>query len=398
MTSLFNTKLDKNLRLSIPKNNAPIRLSKHEIINRPLKNKKNLTFNHFDKYQLSQGLSTQRYTLQNDNNDVKTTEYDTVLTLPSLDFIDFNKDKAHNTFTKTMSKSSKKSSKNKIEIKAKAYRILNDPKYFNNSMSTFKYYNKNFRKKSKEEKFKGVPIEFMEAMRLDVASNIIKANKYMITEKERLMKVNPKLKYYFHRNYINKIKKEKEMKRASEIRLIKEYSYRQKRIKEEEKLNDYYIDLLLKENEQHFYINRPMIDKKKFSQKFILYKNNSEEKKEIHNRNVRNIFSSILYDTFYKSQKIEKVQLTKKLLYRRFIQSLKKSAIEFKNIMIPFIDYVEYSKKSQNLSELVKAEYIYLIELNLLFCGFFILISLFKIKIKISLEYSVLPINTYFCV
>lgn len=50
-------------------------------------------------------------------------------------------------------------------------------------------------------------------------------------------------------------------------------------VKEEQKLNDYYIDLLLKENEQHFYINKPMIDKNKFSQKFILYKNNSEEKK-----------------------------------------------------------------------------------------------------------------------
>ena len=363
MSSLFNTKLQKNLRLSIPKNNAPIRLSKHEIINKSLKNKKNLTFNHFDKYQLSQGLSTQRYTLQNDNNDVKTTEYDTVLTLPSLDFIDFNKDKIHNTLNKTISKSSQKTSKTRSAIKTKAYKILNDPKYFNNSMSTFKYYNKNFRKKSKEEKFRGVPREFMEAMRLDLTSNIIKANKYMISEKERLMKVNPKLKYYFHCNNINKIKKEKEMKRASEIRLIKEYGYKKKRIKEEQKLNDYYIDLLLKENEQHFYINKPMIDKNKFSQKFILYKNNSEEKKEIPNRNVRNIFSTILYDKFYMSQKIEKVQLTEKLLYKRFIGSLKKSVIEYKNIIIPFNDYVEYYKKSQNLSQLVKNEYIHLIEL-----------------------------------
>ena len=103
-----------------------------------------------------------------------------------------------------------------------------------------------------------------------------------------------------------------------------------------------------------------MIDKNKFSQKFILYKNNSEEKKEIPNRNVRNIFSTILYDKFYISQKIEKVQLTKKLLYKRFIGSLKKSVIEYKNIIIPFNDYVEYYKKSQNLSELVKNEYIHL--------------------------------------
>ena len=363
MSSLFNTKLQKNLRLSIPKNKAPIRLSKHEIINKSLKNKKNLTFNHFDKYQLSQGLSTQRYTLQNDNNDVKTTEYDTVLTLPSLDFLDFNKDKVHNTFNKTITKSSQKKSKTRSTIKTKAYKILNDSKYFNNSMSTFKYYNKNFRKKSKEEKFRGVPQEFMEAMRLDLTSNIIKANKFMIKEKERLIKGNPKLKYYFHCNTINKIKKEKEKKRASEIRLIKEYSYKKKRVKEEQKLNDYYIDLLLKENEQHFYVNKPMIDKNKFSKKFILYKKNSEEKKEIPNRNVRNIFSSILYDKFYMSQNIEKVQLTKKLFYKRFIGALKKSVIEYKNITIPFKDYVEYYKKSQNLSELVKSEYIHLIEL-----------------------------------
>ena len=363
MSSLFNTKMQKSLRLSIPKNNAPIRLSKHEIINKTLKNKKNLTFNHFDKCQLSQGLSTQRYTLQNDNNDVKTTEYDTVLTLPSLDFIDFNRDKTHNTFNKTISKSSKKSSKTRSEIKTKAFKILNDPRYFNNSMSTFKYYNKNFKKKSKEEKFRGVPLEFMEAMRLDVHSNIIKANKYLISEKERLIKVNPKLKYYFHCNNINRIRKEKEEKRASEIRLIKEYGYKKKRVKEEQKLNDYYIDLLLKENEHHFNTDKPMIDKSKFSQKFIMYKNYSEEKKEIPNRNVRNIFSSILCDKFYSSQKIEKVQLTKKLLYKKFIGSLKKSVIEFKNIVIPFIDYVEYYKKSQSLSQLVKDEYIHLIEL-----------------------------------
>jgi len=363
MSSLFNTKMQKSLRLSIPKNNAPIRLSKHEIINKTLKNKKNLTFNHFDKCQLSQGLSTQRYTLQNDNNDVKTTEYDTVLTLPSLDFIDFNRDKTHNTFNKTISKSSKKSSKTRSEIKTKAFKILNDPRYFNNSMSTFKYYNKNFKKKSKEEKFRGVPLEFMEAMRLDVHSNIIKANKYLISEKERLIKVNPKLKYYFHCNNINRIRKEKEEKRASEIRLIKEYGYKKKRVKEEQKLNDYYIDLLLKENEQHFNTDKPMIDKSKFSQKFIMYKNYSEEKKEIPNRNVRNIFSSILCHKLYSSQKIEKVQLTKKLLYKKFIGSLKKSVIEFKNIVIPFIDYVEFYKKSQSLSQLVKDEYIHLIEL-----------------------------------
>jgi hypothetical protein len=65
----------------------------------------------------------------------------------------------------------------------------------------------------------------------------------LISEKERLIKVNPKLKYYFHCNDINRIKKEKEMKRASEIRLIKEYGYKKKRVKEEQKLNDYYIDL-----------------------------------------------------------------------------------------------------------------------------------------------------------
>jgi hypothetical protein len=55
--------------------------------------------------------------------------------------------------------------------------------------------------------------------------------------------------------------------------------------------------------------------------------------------------------------------LTKKLFYKRFIGALKKSVIEYKNIIIPFNEYVEYYKKSQNLSELVKNEYIHLIEL-----------------------------------
>ena len=361
MSSLFSTKLSSSKNIFISKkNNIKRLLSQKDSI----KNRKNLTFNQMNyKYDTSQGLSTNRFTLQNENNDFIKTEYNTILTFPSIDYVDLTKEKTINSNYNTI-ESTNNSTRSKSHIKDKSNNILYSSKYYNNSMSTFKFYHKKFKKKNKKEKFKGVPKEFIESMRLDLDSNIIKANKYLLEEKQRLIKANSNLKYYFFSNRNNKIKKKKELKKEYEYQLRIENLKRNRKVDNGFKLNDYYTKLLLKENEQHFCVDRPMIDKSKFNPRFILYKNTDEIKKEHPNIDVRNIFSRVVFDKFFLNRMAKKEKLTKKVIYQKFITLLKKSAIEFKNITIPFKEYVEYYYNSQRLEEqLLKNEYPYLIGL-----------------------------------
>ena len=354
---LFNNKLgDNSNSTSLHHRILTARhLSKRDNINKSSKNNENLSSNHIPKYENSQRFST----LQ---NDVKT-NYDTIFTLPS---IEVQGEKNSKTLFKTLTKPTLKKSKtsrNNSRIKLLSNEILYNPKYYNNSKSTFKFYNRNYKKKGEREAFKGVPKEFIEAMRLDVDHNIIKANKYMLEEKKRLIKGNSNLKYVFMTNHNNRRRKEEELKRAYEYELIKEKYNNGKKVKKVNNLNSYYTKLLLKENEQHFYIDRPMIDKNKFNKKYILYKNTDEVKKEHPNKDIRKIFSKIIYDKFYAEQKLKNMKSPREVLFKKFRASLKKSAIEFKKIIIPFKDYVENYYKSKSLTELLfKNEYPYLLQ------------------------------------
>ena len=305
------------------------------------------------------------YTL---HNDLKS-QNETVITLPSLDLIDNTKDKILITNYKptklflrneSIYRSKTLSKKNKTET------IL----YNNSKKESFRKTNKSSKnsKTSKEifrtPEYQGVPLQFMEIMRLDVNSTIKKANKFIKDEKKRLIKENPNLKNYL--SYKNKKIREKNefLKRAYEYKMKKSNLNKNKNNFDDYNLNEYYTKLLLKEYEQHFNINRPMIYKNKFSKKYMILKTDIEEKKTYPNIDVRNIFSQLLNDKVFMNNEKRRIQLTKNEIYSKFRLAIKKSAIEFKNIKIPFNEYVIYYNKSNNISQqLFNPEYSYLINL-----------------------------------
>ena len=362
MNSLLNSILRNPQNISKNKIKRP--LSKQENISKFFTNRKN-TSDHMSKYETSQGLSTQIFTMQNDNNDILKNDPDTPITFPSLDFMDIARDKSLNSFYKStkltlMNKSST------LRAKTLSNNILTERNYHKNSNKNCKIYkNNNTKRMKKTRTFSEVPREFMEAMRLDVKSNIIKANKYIKDQKKKSIKENPNLKYYFLCENKKKREKNEQLKLAMEYRMRNKFRNKNKNIKHENNLNDYYTKLLLKENEQHFNINRPIIDKNKFNKKFRILKNDIEEKKNYRDIiYVRSIFSKLLNDKLLKHQEVNIVKNIKNNLYKKFISSIKQSAIEFKNIKIPFKEYIIYYYKSKSISQqLFNNEYSYMMNL-----------------------------------
>ena len=355
MNSLLNNIL-RNAP-NIPKNKIKRPLSKQENLSKLFTNRKN-TSDRMTKYENSQGLSTQIYTLQNDNNDMMKDDHDTAFTLPSLDFMDIPKDKTLNSFYK-QTKLTLRNKSSTLRSKTLTHNILTERNIHKNPSCK-----RNTKSIKKTKTFNGVPPEFMEAMRLDVKNNIIKANKYIKEEKKKLIKENPNLKYYFLCQNKKKREKNEQLKRAIEYKMRNKFLNNNKKTNDYYNLNDYNIKLLLKENEQHFNINRPMIDKNKFNKKFRILKNDIEEKKSYPNIDIRMIFSKLLNDKLLVNQKLNVVKLAKNIIYKKFISSIKKSAIEFKNIKIPFKEYVIYYYKSKSISQqLFNNEYSYLINL-----------------------------------
>ena len=362
MNSLLNSILRNPQNISKNKIKRP--LSKQENISKFFTNRKN-TSDHMSKYETSQGLSTQIFTMQNDNNDILKNDPDTPITFPSLDFMDIARDKSLNSFYKStkltlMNKSST------LRAKTLSNNILTERNYHKNSNKNCKIYkNNNTKRMKKTRTFSEVPREFMEAMRLDVKSNIIKANKYIKDQKKKSIKENPNLKYYFLCENKKKREKNEQLKLAMEYRMRNKFRNKNKNIKHENNLNDYYTKLLLKENEQHFNINRPIIDKNKFNKKFRILKSDVEEKKNYRDIiDVRSIFSKLLNDKLLKHQEVNIVKNIKNNLYKKFISSIKQSAIEFKNIKIPFKEYIIYYYKSKSISQqLFNNEYSYMMNL-----------------------------------
>ena len=362
MNSLLNSILRNPQNFSKNKIKRP--LSKQENISKFFTNRKN-TSDHMSKYETSQGLSTQIFTMQNDNNDILKNDPDTPITFPSLDFMDIARDKSLNSFYKStkltlMNKSST------LRAKTLSNNILTERNYHKNSNKNCKIYkNNNTKRMKKTRTFSEVPREFMEAMRLDVKSNIIKANKYIKDQKKKSIKENPNLKYYFLCENKKKREKNEQLKLAMEYRMRNKFRNKNKNIKHENNLNDYYTKLLLKENEQHFNINRPIIDKNKFNKKFRILKSDVEEKKNYRDIiDVRSIFSKLLNDKLLKHQEVNIVKNIKNNLYKKFISSIKQSAIEFKNIKIPFKEYIIYYYKSKSISQqLFNNEYSYMMNL-----------------------------------
>ena len=361
---MLNQNLKNFENISISKEKIKRPMSTKENISKFVKNKKNNISNILAQYENSQRKSTRIYTLHNDFK----TEYDTAFTLPSFDFVNNTKEKTLITNykptklilrNKDIYRSKTLSNKNKTETNlyynSKNKKILK--KNGTNINGGAKKFNKNW-------EYKGVPMKFMEAMRLDINNNIKKANQFIKDEKKRVIKNNPNLKYYFSCKNKKNREKDEDLKRAYEYNMKKKILNKNKKNIDDYNLNDYYTKLLLKENEQHFNINRPMIEKNKFSKKFMILKYEIEEKKNYPNIDIKTIFSKLLYDKVFINNEKTVIQLTKELIYKKFRLAIKKSAIEFKNMKIPFNEYVEYYTKSKNIEQILfNTEYSYLTNL-----------------------------------
>ena len=224
----------------------------------------------------------------------------------------------------------------------------------------FKNNNKNIQKRL----LNGVPLSFIESMRLNTETNLAKADLFFKEEKKRMLRENPILKYQLEYSRRQKIKKE-ELEKVNNFKIWKKYLKRNKKEYDFNKINAYHIKLLLHENKQYFenikplidkskfnenkqYFEniKPLIDKSKFSPKYRLLSNNDkEEQKKIFNfTNVRKIFSHYLGNnkiikkekTKVKySKEITNVLTDKNIIYQRFKIIIKQCAVEFKNIKIP---------------------------------------------------------------
>ena len=233
----------------------------------------------------------------------------------------------------------------------------------------FKNNNKNIQKRL----LNGVPLSFIESMRLNTETNLAKADLFFKEEKKRMLRENPILKYQLEYSRRQKIKKE-ELEKVNNFKIWKKYLKRNKKEYDFNKINAYHIKLLLHENKQYFENIKPLIDKSKFSPKYRLLSNNDkEEQKKIFNfTNVRKIFSHYLGNNkIIKKEKtkvkysneITNVLTDRNIIYQRFKIIIKQCAIEFKNIKIPLDEYIKYLSISKNiLKYLFKENYISLMK------------------------------------
>lgn len=233
----------------------------------------------------------------------------------------------------------------------------------------FKNNNKNIQKRL----LNGVPLSFIESMRLNTETNLAKADLFFKEEKKRMLRENPILKYQLEYSRRQKIKKE-ELEKVNNFKIWKKYLKRNKKEYDFNKINAYHTKLLLHENKQYFENIKPLIDKSKFSPKYRLLSNNDkEERKKIFNfTNVRKIFSHYLGNnkiikkekTKVKySKEITNILTDKNIIYQRFKIIIKQCAVEFKNIKIPLDEYIKYLSISKNiLKYLFKKNYISLMK------------------------------------
>ena len=219
-----------------------------------------------------------------------------------------------------------------------------------NLYNLFKYYDKTLPNNSRE----GVPLSFMESMRLNTQENLAKTEKFFDEEKKRLIKENPFLKYKLQ-SYNNQKKKKEEIDKVNRFKLWKKNLQSNKKTFNGNYLNNHHIKLLLQENNQYFKDLKPIIDKTKFNPKFrtLTEGNRKENQKKNEIKDIRKIF--VKYFEIGNKPKQEKLKLkknkniSKDIIYKRFKIIIKKCAIEFKNMNIPLNEYVKYFYSSKNV-------------------------------------------------
>ena len=239
-----------------------------------------------------------------------------------------------------------------LKSRAKTISYTNTNKKINN---IHKYHNKS----PDKNKINGVPLTFIQSMRLNLKQNISKAQQFLKKEKNRLLKENPYMIYQIRYNNRQKLKKE-EKEKIAQYKIWLESLKTNKKQYETNKLIEHHTKLLLKENNQYFAQNKPIIDKTKFDSKYRILTEINLDKIEVKHKeikNMRKIFTKYLDNTIQiKKEKYKKGEkLSKEIIYQRIKSIIKKCAIEFKNIIIPLNEYIIYNQNSKKIKDVINS-------------------------------------------
>ena len=364
MISMFNKKINNILKISLKR---PIKLShinKLEYIdkiNNTITNERDKTLNISRKEDNSYNYKIS--TLPTETNEKSNIKFETVFTHHISKINDNTKNKNLIGLFKNNFFSTKKAYRPKTTSKLKQ-KTINDIHKECNLNNIFKYYNN-----STKHKLEGVPVSFIESMRLNLNQNIVKAKSFLKQEKKRLLKEHPNLKYQIHYNQNQKLKKD-ELEKVNLYKMYKKYLQENKKEFNIYELNNYYSKLLLRENKQYFDYIKPIFDKTKFDSKFrLLTNNNNPDEIQIQQnykdlRDIKTIFNKYLKFNIKDKIKIIKTRkIAKEKIYQRFKSIIQKCAIEFKNIIIPFNELIHFYKSKKIIECLFDEEYCKLIKM-----------------------------------
>ena len=185
-----------------------------------------------------------------------------------------------------------------LKSRAKTISYTDTNKKINN---IHKYHNKS----PDKNKINGVPLTFIQSMRLNLKQNISKAQQFLKNEKNRLLKENPYMIYQIRYNNRQKLKKE-EKEKIAQYKIWLESLKTNKKQYETNKLIEHHTKLLLKENNQYFAQNKPIIDKTKFDSKYRILTESNLDKIEVKHKeikNMRKIFTKYLDNTIQIKKK-----------------------------------------------------------------------------------------------
>ena len=363
MISLFNKKVHN---LTIYSSNKPLKirpfskLSRMTIYNKTQENHKNISINinqnddYINNYRLS--------TLSTETKEKSNLKLIANHTLYNRKKKNIKNNDLNELFKNTLFKTKViLRPKTVLKSRAKTISYTDTNKKINN---IHKYHNKS----PDKNKINGVPLTFIQSMRLNLKQNISKAKQFLKKEKNRLLKENPYMIYQIRYNNRQKLKKE-EKEKIAQYKIWLESLNTNKKQYETNKLIEHHTKLLLKENNQYFAQNKPIIDKTKFDSKYRILTESNLDKIEVKHKeikNMRKIFTKYLDNTIQiKKEKYKKGEkLSKEIIYQRIKSIIKKCAIEFKNIIIPLNEYIIYNQNSKKIIEyLFNEEYLKIIKM-----------------------------------
>ena len=194
-----------------------------------------------------------------------------------------------------------------------------------------------------------VPIEFINSMKFNIKTGLSEANKYFAKEKLKKLEFDPNFKYVLKSK---KIKYKTNPKDKLNLANLTNYTHSQNKsgLPSDISYNlyNFYNKKWLLDNKNNFERDIRVIPINKFSEKYQLYEND-DNKISIITKSKKIVV--VKKNKFKIKNESPKLNLTD--IHKRLRNIIKKSAIEFKNIIIPFDQYVYYFYEGRSIKELI---------------------------------------------